>query len=161
MCISQEKETVLHHFWNCESTQTLWAFSNRLLKLLASQDARSDWIVPDWFQFIFASSIPRCFVLVGRTWSLIRGITLWCIWIERNLTIFNQGRWRSTYTCTLIWKGLMEYTKTAFKRITKEPAFTDKMLKKFNANWGRFKQLCIRSGRSMTWAKHCLLEGIG
>jgi hypothetical protein len=154
ICNSQEKEIVLHYFWSCEVVQRLSAHNNRILKLLTPLEGNLSWSLPDWSQCIFASSIPGCFSQVSHIWALIRSVTLWCIWIERKHTVFNQAYWPTNYTYNLIWEGVLKYAKAAWsdtlKRINHDPHSEDKALKKFDSLWGHFLQLCMCQGRTIT-----------
>jgi hypothetical protein len=64
--------------------QTLWTHATELLNYLAPQDNCHTWVTLDWSQSLLASSVPRRFLVVSKLWSLLHGITLWCIWIARN-----------------------------------------------------------------------------
>lgn len=50
-------------------------------------------------------------------WHLLRGITLWTIWIERNDKVFNPEQWRESRVKHRIWDKLIIYAKAAWKRV--------------------------------------------
>jgi hypothetical protein len=165
MCEDQEKETVLHCFWSCLASQTLWTHTTDLLNYLAPPGNCQTWSTPAWSQSLFTSSVPRRFTSISQLWSLLQGITLWCIWIAKNHCVFHQGKWRDVMVFNLIWSGLIEYACTAWlktlRRITKEPSHIDCALKKFDADWRRFPSLCIRNGLIVSWDHCSQLTGIG
>jgi hypothetical protein len=148
MCDRGEKKTVLHRLWSCDAAQDLWNHSTALLNYLVDPKDWQHWSPPDWSQSIFAGPILRRFQSVGRLWSLLRGITLWSMWIARNQCIFNQVRWRPEMVYNLLWSGLLKYGQATLSRtcarIIKDPSATDKALKKFDTEWGRWKSICSR-----------------
>ena len=52
-------------------------------------------------------------------WHLLRGITLWIIWIEHNDKVFNQEQWHESKVNSRIWEGLIMHAKAAWKRVIK------------------------------------------
>ncbi len=42
---------------------------------------------------IFDAKMLRWFYSVGELWSLLRGITFWVVWYEKNNLVFNNERW--------------------------------------------------------------------
>jgi hypothetical protein len=46
-----------------------------------------------------------------QIWHLLRGITLWTIWIERNDRVFNQEQWHVSRVKHRIWDELIIYAK--------------------------------------------------
>jgi hypothetical protein len=116
------------------------------------------WSLPDWSQMLFASSIPRKFEPMARLWLLIRGVTLWCIWISRNHFVFTQSSWHHEYFTDLICLGISEYAKAAWNKVqatlVKNPVAAPKLLKRIDSEWGRFQLICSRQGRLISWGRH-------
>jgi hypothetical protein len=145
--------------------KSFWSFSNAFLHQLAGLQGDSTWDLPDWSQSIFSSSVPRKFSLVSRLWSLLRGLTMWCIWTTWINKIFNQQPWNSARCEVSIWNGRSEYAQAAWAkmlgRITKDPTVTRKALKKFDSKWGHFHLLCIRKGKTVSWINRNPVSNIG
>jgi hypothetical protein len=49
----------------------------------------------------------------SRFWLLLRRITMWTIWVERNDLTFNGNRWDVKETNQMIWQGLLVYNRIA------------------------------------------------
>ena len=52
-----------------------------------------------------------------KLWHLLKGITLWTIWIERNDKVFNREHWHMTKVKHYIWDEFILYGKMAWKRV--------------------------------------------
>jgi hypothetical protein len=55
-----------------------------------------------------------------KIWHLPRGITLWIIWIERNIKVFNREQWHEAEVKHKIWDELIIYVKATWKRVLKQ-----------------------------------------
>ncbi len=53
---------------------------------------------------------------VENIWSLLRGITLWTLWIECNDLVFNNERWNVVKIHKVIWDALLDYGRVAWNR---------------------------------------------
>jgi hypothetical protein len=93
VCQTGAVEDTVHRFWHCRSSQDTWSYVTFLLNRIAAPTMNLNWNMPDWKQSIFASRPPRRFSKIGRFWDLLRGITMWTIWLARNDQVFNQDRW--------------------------------------------------------------------
>jgi hypothetical protein len=89
MCLQGAEETIFHRFWNCPCSQHVWSYTTVLLNLLERPTDQTQWSIPDWKQALFAEEPSRCFKTIARLWLLLRGTTLWTIWIARNHFVFN------------------------------------------------------------------------
>jgi len=56
--------------------------------------------------------LPRS-LNASRLWLLLRRITMWTIWVERNDLTFNGNRWDVKETNQMIWQGLLVYNRIA------------------------------------------------
>ncbi len=52
-------------------------------------------------------------------WSLLRGITLRTLWIERNDLVFNNKRWNVVKIHKIILDALLDYGRAAWNRCMK------------------------------------------
>jgi hypothetical protein len=86
--------------------------------------------------YIFTTKELRKFEGVKGLWSLLRGITSWVLWIERNYLVFNGEWWHVQKLHYLIWKSLFEYGKVDWERcvvkIKKFPNVEHKKLMAFD-----------------------------
>jgi hypothetical protein len=56
---------------------------------------------------------------VHNIWFLLRGITFWTLWIERNDLVFNNKRWNVVKIHKVIWDALFDYGMVAWNRCMK------------------------------------------
>ena len=82
-----------------------------------------------------------------QVWHLLRGITLWIIWIERNGNVFNHEEWHKSKMKHRIWYELIFYVISAWKKI-------NKLIKT-----SRFSALAIIQGFDKTWGLRGVLVG--
>ena len=84
-----------------------------------------------------------------KIWQLLRGITLWTIWIERNDKAFNHKQWHEPKIEHCIWTELILYAMVPWKRVTKQiniSSFsTMALLEGFDNMWGARNVLCRRN----------------
>ncbi len=62
-------------------------------------------------QCLFNKKLPSKFTKFYLLWSLIRGVTLWSIWLERNDLNFNGARWPHNKLKKVMWDGLLNYSR--------------------------------------------------
>ncbi len=72
-----------------------------------------------WKQCVFAAKSPRQVQRVENIWCLLKGITLWTLWIERNDLVFNNERWNVVKIHKVIWDALLDYGRVAWNRCMK------------------------------------------
>lgn len=71
-----------------------WDFSIGIISMMkACTNRMVPWKELDWYHGIFGKKIPSSLGKVYRIWPLLRGITLWTMWIERNDLTVNNSRW--------------------------------------------------------------------
>jgi hypothetical protein len=157
VCGSGQEETVLHRFWDCDSSQQVWYSVTCLLNHLATPNLAIDWSLPDWKQTIFAKRPPRKFRKVNRFWILLKGIALWMIWLVRNDVSFNNTRWNQDKTKQVIWQGLSDYGRSAWCKtqdcIRRNPECAELVLNRFDAQWQR-PAICSRINLSIQWVRN-------
>ena len=69
---------------------------------------------------LFGERIPKRYGKMIKIWHLLRGITLWTIWIERNDKVFNHEQWHESKVKQKIWDELIIYAKVAWKRVVEQ-----------------------------------------
>ena len=76
---------------------------------------------------------------------LLRDITLWTIWVERNDKVFNREQWYESKVKYMIWEELIMYAPVAWKRVIKQIKIS------------RFSAVATIPGFDKTWdARHVL-----
>lgn len=73
----------------------------------------------NWKQILFRERITNKFVKKIKIWHLLRGISLWTMWIEQNDRVFNHEQCRESKMKHLIWDDLVMYAKVAWIRMVK------------------------------------------
>ena len=109
----------------------------------------------NWKQALFGERIPKKFGKTIQIWHLLRGITLWTIWIERNDKVFNHEEWHEAKVKHRIWEEFIYYAITAWERVKmliKTSRFSALgILQGFDKTWGARGVLCRRNGMSIEW----------
>jgi hypothetical protein len=86
---------------------------------------------------------------------LLRGITLWALWIEQNDLVFNNERWNVGKIHKVIWDALLDYGTATWNRcmrlIKKTLRVERKLLEKFDKSSGRHRVICVRIGNFVRW----------
>ena len=90
-----------------------------------------------------------------KVWNLLRGITLWTMWIERNDKVFNHEQWYESKVKQRIWDDLIIYTKAVWKRVLEQIKISNftvvTMLQGFDRTWGARGVLCRRRNLHIEW----------
>lgn len=104
------------------------------------------WKTLDWQHGMFGEKTPSSLSKVSRIWLLLRVITFWTFWIERNNLTFNNTRWEEKKMQGTIGQRLVDYARIAwdiaFKESKKATTF-DNMLAKFDMMWGKLNSSTI------------------
>lgn len=69
-----------------------------------------------WKHVFFGWRVPKKCVENIKIWHLLRGITLWTIWIEWYDDVFNQEQWHESKAEYHIGDDLIMYTMTTWER---------------------------------------------
>ena len=98
---------------------------------------------------------PKEIMQKANCWHLLRGMTLYIIWIEHNDKVFNHEQWHESKVKCCIWDELIMYAKTAWKRVLKQIKInnfsTKAMLDGFNQAWGTRDVICRRNNLNIKW----------
>jgi hypothetical protein len=155
VCDSGQEETNVHCFWTYVHSQEVWCFSNSLFRRCLAQKYPMVSFIPNWRIALFGEAPPFKEQAINCLWFLLRGVTLWVIWVFWNQLVFNHQRWPRAHVTQMIWQGLVEYGRIAWLKcrtaIAKKPATKTKLLKHFDAQWDSFKLLCTRVNMHVTW----------
>ena len=92
---------------------------------------------------------------MAKFWSLLRGVTLWTLWIVRNDQVFNQCRWLQAKIEQIIRQGLVDYGSgdwiKTFAKITKNPSTAETVLARFDESWTSYESICNLQGMKVKW----------
>lgn len=88
---------------------------------------------------IFAAKMLRWFYGAGELWSLLRGITFWVVWYEKNDLVFNNERWNGHKLQEFVWELLIEHGRTTWEK-------SRKLIKWFFVPRGKLFRGLIRIG---------------
>ena len=64
--------------------------------------------------------VPKKYGKKDKIWHLLRGITMWTIWIKRNDKVFNHGQWHESKVKHKIWDELIIYAKATWNRVIEQ-----------------------------------------
>ena len=88
-CLPHTSEFVEHKFWDCIQARRAWRWATCIMDELCGVRTKNyDNFI--WKQTMFGERIPKKFGMMIKIWHLLRGITLWIIWIEGNDKVFNH-----------------------------------------------------------------------
>lgn len=105
---------------------------------------------------MFGERIPKKYRKKMAIWHLLREITLWNIWIERNDKVFNQEQlWHISKVKHKIWDELIIYAQGAWKRVLEQSKISRTsvatLVQGFDRSWGARQVLCRRQDLHITW----------
>lgn len=63
------------------------------------------------------SDLPVALRPWQHTWSLIRGSTLWRIWIRRNAVVFRNDPWSLDRMEKVIWDAIVDLARISWARV--------------------------------------------
>ena len=147
-------ESVKHKFWDCIQARWAWRWATFILYELCGVRT-SNYDSFDWKQALFGERLPRKYGKKIRIWHLLRGITLWTTWIERNDRVFNNEQWHETKVKHCIWDELIVYAKVAWNWVIKQIKISSfsmvAMLQGFDKTQGARNVLCRRRNLHIEW----------
>ena len=111
-CLPNTSETDKHKFWDCIQARRAWRWATFIMhELCGVRSGNYDNF--HWKQAMFGERIRKKFCKQIKTWHLLRGITLWTIWIERNDKVFDREQCHESKVKRYIWDALIMYAKAA------------------------------------------------
>ena len=118
-CPPLTSESIKHKFWDCIQARRVWRWATFIMQELCGvRTGNLDCF--NWKQAVFGEKIPRKYGPKVKIWHLLRDITLWTIWIERNDNVFNQSAWHLSKVKHRIWDELIMYAKAAWNRVVEQ-----------------------------------------
>lgn len=94
MCNVYIPKTIAHRFWGCRIVVELGILPLGSLTPRVqnhSKMSRGDHLIGN--MGFFGKNFTSILNKISRIWHLLRGITLWTIWVERNDLTSNNRRW--------------------------------------------------------------------
>ena len=111
-CFPNTSESSKHDLWDCiQAKRACWWATFIMHELCGVRIGNYDRF--DWKQALFGERIPQKYGKKIKIGHLLRGITLWTIWIECNDKVFNHEQWHESKVKHRIWDKLVIYTKVA------------------------------------------------
>lgn len=89
MCMLDIPKTITCRFWDYRMACKAWDFSVGIINTIKSRPGQKGVVE---INGISGKKIPTSIGKYSRNLLLLRGITLWAIWVERNDRIFNNNR---------------------------------------------------------------------
>ena len=153
-CLPHTSESVKHKFWDCIQARRAWRWATFIMhELCGVRMGNYDYF--NWKQALFGEKLPKRYGKKIKIWHLLRGITLWTIWIERNDRVFNHVQWHEAKTKQIIWDGLLVYGKAAWNRVLETIKINKfsmvAMIQGFDQTWGARAVLCRRRNLRVEW----------
>lgn len=164
MCALNIPETIAHRFWDCKCARRAWDYAIGIINSMkAHPNQNGPWKAFHWHHGIFGKKVPPSFSKYSEIWLLLRGITLWTIWIERNDLNLNNTTWDASRVEQTIWNGLLDYARIAWRKAlndSKTKAIGDDVLTKFHTIWGSNNLLYYRSNSELMWNNQAPCVGL-
>ena len=80
-CLPNLSESIKHKVWDCILAQRAWQWATFIMHAqYGVRIGNSNGL--HWKQTLFGEGTPKKFVKKIKIWHLLRGITLWMIWIK-------------------------------------------------------------------------------
>ncbi len=96
-------------FWQCVKATMAWEVAFTFLFHLRSQpDINYRWKVLNIEQYMFKKRLLHSLKKFDDLWSLLKGIILWYIWIDRNDLVFTSAGCHRKRIERAIWEGLLD-----------------------------------------------------
>ena len=147
-CLPNTSESIKHKFWDYIQTRRAWRWAT--LSCMNSVGLElAIMIVLTENKLFLGKGFVRSTVKISKHFHLLRGITLWTIWIECNNKVFNYEHWHESKVTHRIWDELIVYAKATWDRVIKQikisSSSTVAMLRGFDKTWGAKNVLCRRN----------------
>lgn len=113
LCLHDTNELAKHKIWDCIQAQRAWQWVTFIMhEVCGVRTGNYDSF--HWKQTLFGERIPEKFAKIIKIQHLLRGVTLWVVWIKRNDGVFNHEECheskvehliKMTSLCTPRWLG--------------------------------------------------------
>jgi hypothetical protein len=114
-CPSQA-ETILHCFWECPRVRHTWEWCSALIHGIQRKSSYPTvHFTLEWHHCIFIQQLPCRFGKFSLIWSVIRRLTLWELWIDKNARCFRYETWPLDKITSDIWSSLQDYGHIAWQ----------------------------------------------
>ena len=154
ICLPNTSESIKHKFWDSIQARRAWRWATFIVHELCGIRTRN-YDSFNWKQTLFEEKIPKKFTKKIKVWHLLRGMTLWTIWIECNDKVFNHEQWHESKVKHMIWDELITYAKAAWEQVIKHIKISSfsatAMIQGFDQTWGARNVLCRRNNLHIVW----------
>ena len=153
-CLPNTSKSVKHKIWDCIEARRPWRWAVSIMRELCGVRT-GNYDRFNWKQALIGERIPKKYGKKIKTWHLLRGITLWTIWIEHNDKVFNHEQWHESKVKHRNWDELIIYAKEAWNRVIEQIKISSfsavAMLQGFDKTWGAGNVLCRRHNLHTKW----------
>ncbi|KAG0625649.1 hypothetical protein M758_2G071300 [Ceratodon purpureus] len=155
-CDDGEVETFRHCFFSCPGARHAWDYSTSVLYRVARL---AHWPQPwprlTWAQCLLGTALPSYLQPFQHLWSLLRGSTLWVIWIHRNAQVFSATRWTVPAIEIALWETFLDLARTAWYKMEymQEHNATGlgNAIEEFQATWLTSTVFCTGEDERIRW----------
>ena len=120
-CLPNTSELVKHEFWDYIQMRRAWRWATVLMcELCGFRIGNYD---SSNLGKGLLQRIPKNYGKMCKILHLLRGITLWTIWIEPNDKVFNREQWHKSKVKQRIWDKVIIYFTTAWNRVIEQIKF--------------------------------------
>jgi hypothetical protein len=86
------EESISNKYWDCKQAQWAWNYTHGILNCLFYGSSFMQQVMPMQSRhIIFVAKEPRHLCNVINLWSLLKGITLWIVWITKMISTMEGG----------------------------------------------------------------------
>ncbi|KAG0571902.1 hypothetical protein KC19_VG052100 [Ceratodon purpureus] len=155
-CDQGPSESLLHCFFECPAARLAWDWAQTVLYALAGiSRASMPWPRFSWDQCLMGTALPDPLRAWHDTWSLIRGTTLWCIWLRRNAVVFRNEIWSTDHLDTILWDATLDLARLSWERVKwserYQPRARPKLRRDFTRLWAHRNVFCSLQADRVTW----------
>lgn len=154
---SRSPESIMHRFWHIATEPLAYGPGARHCFTSCSGNP-----LPQR-HCLFTKNLPKRFGKFKIIWTLLRGVTLWELWLERNAMVFNTDDWSFTQVSTRIWQCLQDHGKIEGNPLKQmlpdDGAAPDFCFEHFDTTWGSNCVLCTRMNNSIRWHHNSIRHG--
>lgn len=139
-CDDGDPESIHHCFYSCSGATQAWDFATSVLYHAAGyQRQPQPWPRFSWTQYLLGAALPPQFEQNQPMWSLLRGSTLWIIWIRRNAHVFTTTRWTQDALELALWDAFLDLARSSWQKVqeprARPPTRLRQAIREFDRVW--------------------------
>lgn len=105
-CLNDVPETVLHCLVECPRAVHAWEHAKSTL--YSFLQVRGPWSRLLWQQCLLGSPLPPKLKKAKTILAVLRGSVMWCVWLDKNASIFTEVPWIPEVRELRIWEVFVE-----------------------------------------------------